>query len=393
MKADKEPAVPSENSKRSPLKGIRVLDLTRVLSGPFCTALLSDLGAEVIKIEPPQGDDYRHVGPFREGESALFTLVNRNKKSVVADMKDAGDRAGVLSLAADIDVVVENFKPGVADRLGIGFQAVQAINPDIVYASISGFGQTGTLRDRPAFDLVVQAMSGIMSLTGEPDGPPTKVGESFGDLLAGLYTSWAIMAALFDRERTGEGAYLDVAMLDCLVATMPTPLAQWMFSGTAPTRVGNRHPLSTPFGAFKAKDGFVVIAVLNTPQFEKLCQVMGTPGLAADPRFGSDETRTRNEPVLRALIETWLQEQTIAEALAALAAAGVPASPIFEMTEAIERAASGGRPIYGTQAHPKLGTLPMLHQPVRSDAWAASALRPAPALGEHTSEYLGKKDA
>ncbi|WP_375055698.1 CaiB/BaiF CoA transferase family protein [Zobellella sp. DQSA1] len=374
--------------QRQPLAGIKIVDLTRVLSGPFCTALLADLGAEVIKVEPPGGDEYRHVGPFEQGESALFTLMNRNKKGVVADLKNPDHLARLLELVREADVLVENFKPGVAERLGVGFAVIKAINPDIIYASISGFGQQGELSGLPAYDLVVQAMSGIMSITGEPDGAPTKVGESIADLAAGLYASWAILAALFDRQRSGEGVHLDIAMLDCLFSLMPTPVAQWMFGGEAPGRVGNRHPLSTPFGSFNAGDGRVIIAVLNNRQFAALCAVMGRPELAQDVRFGSDEARTRHEPALRDLIESWLSGHSVESAIASLAAAAIPASPVLEMGEVLARAQQGERRLLRTQQHPRLGEIPMMTQPVRASAWASPAPVTAPVLGEHNAELF-----
>jgi CoA:oxalate CoA-transferase len=378
-----------KNKKRLPLDGIKVVDLTRVLSGPFCTALLSDLGAEIIKVEPPNGDEYRHVGPFRDGESALFTLINRNKKGVVADLKNDAHLRWVLELARDADVFVENFKPGVAERLGVGYDAIRAINPDIVYASISGFGQSGENSALPAYDLVVQAMSGMMAITGEADGEPTKVGESIADLVAGLYGSWAILAALLDRQRTGMGVHLDVAMLDCLFSLMPTPVAQWMFSGEAPGRVGNRHPLSTPFGSFNARDGRVIIAVLNDRQFNALCGAMGRPDIADDPRFCSDEERTRHEPALRDLIESWLTGRTVESAIRALSEAGIPASPVLEMGEVLTRARNGERQLLPTQRHARLGDIPMMVQPVRASGWATPDSTSAPSLGEHNGELFG----
>ncbi|WP_344964804.1 CoA transferase [Oceanisphaera sediminis] len=376
------------NSKRLPLEGIKIVDLTRVLSGPFCTALLSDLGADIIKVEPPAGDEYRHVGPFKEGESALFTLMNRNKKGVVADLKNSSHLAWVLELASDADVFVENFKPGVAERLGVGYEAVKAVNPDIIYASISGFGQSGEHSQLPAYDLVVQAMSGMMAITGEKDGEPTKVGESIADLVAGLYASWAILAALFDRQRSGEGVHLDIAMLDCLFSLMPTPVAQWMFGGEAPGRVGNRHPLSTPFGSFSAQNGQVIIAVLNNRQFAALCGAMDQPAIAEDPRFSSDEERTRHEPELRDLIETWLAGHSVESAIAALAGAGIPASPVLGMDEALAHARDGERQLLPTQHHPRLGDIPMMAQPVRASSWKTSVPKTAPTLGEHNGELF-----
>src|SRR5690606_14259796 len=233
-----------------PLSGIRVLDLSRVLAGPYCTALLADLGAEVIKLEPPAGDDYRHIGPFRDGESALFTLNNRRKKSLALDLKQPEDQPIARAVAARADVVAAYSRPGVAARLGLGAETLRAANARLVYCSISGFGQAGPFRDLPAYDLVVQAMSGLMAGTGEEGGAPLKTGESIADLIAGLFASWSIMAALVQRERTGQGATLDVAMYDALFSMLTTSHALHFYAGALPQRVGNRHPLSTPFGCF-----------------------------------------------------------------------------------------------------------------------------------------------
>jgi CoA:oxalate CoA-transferase len=364
-----------------PLSGIRVLDFTRVLSGPYCTAMLADLGAEVVKVEAPQGDEYRQIGPFRGGESALFQLVNRSKRSLVLNLKQPAAQALVQRLARVADVVVENFRPGVAERLGIGYQRLSAASPRLVYASISGFGQHGSRRDLPAFDLVAQALSGLMAMTGDPAGPPTKAGESFGDLAAGLFCAWAILAALLERQRTGIGRQLDVAMVDSLIALLPTALAQWMFGGSPPTRTGNRHPFSTPFGAFRARDGHVIICVLNTQQFRNLAACISRPELADDPRFTSDELRTQNREELTASIEGWLATQTVSAAVQALAGAGVPSSAIESPAEVFEGEQVRERQLLTTIAHPTLGSIPAIEQPVHFVGLARGGLRPAPALG------------
>ena len=285
-----------------PLDGIRILDFTRVLAGPLATALLADLGAEVIKIEPPQGDDYRAIGPMKNGESALFSVMNRGKKSLVLDLKSAAARELVEALARQADVVVENFRPGVAERLGIGPERLGAINPRLVYVSVSGFGQDGPLAHRPAYDIIVQAMSGLMEATGDPAGPPTLVGEAVSDVVAGLFASWATLAALLQRERGGPeapGQHLDVAMFDTTLAFLVTSMARYLFTGKPARRVGNRHPLSAPFGVYRAQDGHFALAVLNPKLFEALAGAMGQPALVADPRFASDETRSEHEPALR----------------------------------------------------------------------------------------------
>ncbi|MDD2703842.1 MAG: CoA transferase [Acidocella sp.] len=371
-----------------PLSGLRILDFTRVLSGPYCTALLADLGAEIVKVEAPQGDEYRHVGPFRAGESALFQLVNRNKLGLAIDMKQQGGQDLARRLALQADVLVENFRPGVAARLGLMPEALAAANPKLIYASISGFGQNGPQAELPAFDLVAQAMSGLMALTGEAAGPPTKVGESVGDLAAGLFASWSILAALVERGRTGIGRRLDIAMVDSLVALLPTAIAQWMFGNTPPTRVGNRHPLSTPFGIYRAQDGFLVICVLNNPQFARLAVCMGRPDFAADPRFATDELRTEHEPALREAIEAWLTSCSVTQAAELLAAEGIPASRIAEASEVFEGAQVAARGLLPEIQHPSLGTIRTLEQPVHFSGLPRGQQRPAPALGQDGADIL-----
>ncbi|MDF3605017.1 CoA transferase [Paracoccus sp. DMF-8] len=359
-----------------PLQGIRVLDLSRVLAGPYCTALLADLGAEIIKVEPPAGDDYRHIGPFKHGESALFSLNNRGKRSVVLDLKDPDDLQLAQDIAARVDVVVENFRPGVASRLGLGADALRAANPRLIYCSISGFGQDGPFRDLPAYDLVVQAMSGLMAGTGEEGGQPLKTGESIADLLAGLFASWSIMAALVQRNTTGQGASLDVAMYDALFSMLTTSHALHFFAGQLPQRVGNRHPLSTPFGCFATSDGQVVIAVLNARQFTTLAQLVGQPDAAQDPRFASDESRTEHEPAVRALIENWSRGLTTDQAVAALSGVGLPAAPIWDIAQAANNEHAAARGLVT-----ELGGNAVIGQPVRFDGGKPVAASPAPQLG------------
>lgn len=364
-----------------PLQGIRVLDLSRVLAGPYATALLADLGAEIIKLEPPQGDDYRHIGPFRDGESALFTLNNRGKRSLALDLKTPADLALAQAIAARVDVVVENFRPGVAARLGLGADELRAANPRLIYCSISGFGQDGPFCDLPAYDLVVQAMSGLMAGTGEEGGAPLKTGESIADLLAGLFASWSIMAALVGRNATGQGATLDVAMYDALFSMLTTSHALHLYGGVLPQRVGNRHPLSTPFGCFQTSDGQVVIAVLNGRQFATLARLIGAPQAAEDPRFASDESRTAHEPALKALIEDWSRGLTTEAAVAALAAAGLPAAPIWDIAQAGSNDHAVARGLVSLLPHPVLGLAPTVGQPVRFDGEKPVAGGSAPSLG------------
>ncbi len=372
----------------TPLDGIKVLDLTRVLAGPYCTALLADLGAEVIKLEPPHGDDYRDIGPFLQGESALFTLNNRGKKSVSVNLKDPEGLALARQIAAQCDVVVENFRPGVAEKIGLGPADLRAGNPALIYCSISGFGQDGPFRDLPAYDLVVQAMSGLMAATGEEGGEPLKAGESMADLLGGLFGSWAIMAALVQKARTGVGAVLDVAMYDALYSMLTTSHALHFYGGKLPQRVGNRHPLSTPFGCFRTADGQVVIAVLTPAQFARLAELIGRPDLPGDARFASDEARTRHEPELKAMLEGWSGQLTTEDAMVALAEAQLPSAPIWDIAQAGDSAHARARGLVHQMPHPVLGQAPVVPQPVRFGGVKPAADRSAPGLGADAAEVL-----
>lgn len=377
-----------------PLAGIRVLDFTRVLAGPYCTALLADLGADVIKVEPPQGDDYRHVGPFyAEGQSALFEAVNRGKRSVVLDLAGEADSAVALALARGADVVVENFRPGVAEKLGIGAEALTALNPGLVYASISGFGQDGARAKRPAYDIVVQALSGIMAVTGSPDGPATMIGESIADVTAGLFGSWAILAALVERSRTGRGRHVDVSMFDAMLALQPVIVARCLATGEAPLRVGNRHALSAPFGAFAARDGEYVLAVLNNKLFHTLADLIGHPALKDDQRFVDDPSRLANEPALRVFIEDWSTRRAVAEAVEALVAAGIPAAAVQDTAQALASVAGDGRPATQRVEHPQLGPIEVPEQPVRFSGVSRGGVGAAPALDQHGGDILANPGA
>lgn len=371
-----------------PLAGLRVLDLTRVLAGPYATALMADLGAEIIKVEPPQGDDYRHIGPFRDGESALYQLTNRGKRSVALNLKDPRGLNLALTLADRCDVVIENFRPGIADKIGLGAATLRARNPRLVYCSISGFGQDGPFRDLPAYDLVVQAMSGLMAATGEDGGAPLKVGESVADLLAGLFAGWSVMAALVRRAATGEGATIDVAMYDALFSMLTTSHAQFFYGGAVPQRVGNRHPLSTPFGCYPTADGQVAVAVLNAGQFDRFAALIGHPDLGRDPRFASDSARTDNEPALKVLIEGWSRRQTTEAAIAALSQAGIAAAPIWDIRQAAGSAHARHRGLVGHLPHRRLGGVPVVAQPVRFDGAKPQATGAAPDLGADGPQVL-----
>jgi len=371
------------------LSGLRVIDFSRVMSGPFCTALLADLGAEVIKIEMPQrGDDSRHFGPYVNGTSLYFALLNRNKRSVTLDLKKPRALELVRRLVRDADVVVENFRPGVAQGLGLDYDSLKSLNPRLVYLSISGFGQDGAMASWPAYDLVIQAMSGLMSITGHPGGPPTCVGESIGDLWAGLMGSWAILAALYARERTGQGDYIDLAMFDALHIMQVTGLSRLAATGLAPERVGNRHPVTVPVDCFRARDGWVVIVVSSDAQFAKFARVLGRPELPTESRFATNAARAANEPALRAMIEQWTSGHAVAEIVEGCLAADIPAGPVWTLAEAADRARAGGRALERPVDHPVYGRLAMTSQPARFRNEPPDTVRRDPLLGEDNEKIL-----
>ncbi|MBR1146184.1 CoA transferase [Bradyrhizobium sp. AUGA SZCCT0431] len=371
----------SNNGKaRRPLEGLRIVDFTRVLAGPYCTALLADLGAEVIKVESPDGDDYRRIGPFRNGESLLFQTVNRGKRSIVLDLKSREDLAVAHELIASADALIENFRPGVMSKLGLGYEVARAGNPGLVYVSLSGFGAVGPLRDLPAYDVIVQAMSGLMDLTGEPDGTPTMVGEALGDIAGGLFASLGMICALLDRERTGSGRFIDVALLDSLLSVMPTAACRVLLEGSTPRRSGNKHPLSAPFGIYAVKSGHVAIAVLNDRLFQLFSETIGFPELRNDPRFLSDALRRENEVELSLYIERWGSEYSAAQAVSILSQAGIPAATIVSAKDAWTGEHIQARNLTSVVEHPELGELRIPEQPVRFDGSPRGGRRPAPAL-------------
>ncbi|QBJ96129.1 CoA transferase [Rhodococcus sp. ABRD24] len=376
-----------------PLDGVRVVDLSRVLAGPFCTALLADAGADVVKIESKAGEDSRHLGPFRDGESIYFNVLNRGKRSIALDLKDPEDREALLQLIADADVVVENFRPGVTGRLGIDYEAARARNPKIVYASISGFGQNGPMAGAAAYDLVVQALSGVMSITGTEDSGPTRLGESFGDTITGVFAAWGISTALLAARATGQGQHLDVAMFDSMLAMLPTAHSQLQASGETPKRVGNRHPVSTPFDTYRADDGLFVLAIASEKGFQTLARTMGREELSTDPRFTDDALRTENEPALRKEIEGWSAGRTVAEVLDLLDAAGLAGSEVWDVQQALGSEQARFRGVVETFEHPKAGTVSYVRQPVVFGDSARPAVRRSPLLDEHHDEVLGGSPA
>jgi CoA:oxalate CoA-transferase len=327
----------SDEIKTGPFSGLLVVDLTHVLNGPFGTTLLADLGARVIKIEPPgHGDDTRTYGPFYKDQSLYFSSVNRGKESVVLNLKTDEDRAVFLNMVRRADVLAENFRPGTMQRLGFSYDEIVKINPRIIYASSSGFGQNGPFADYPAYDTIVQAMSGLMSITGFPDGPPTRVGTSISDLCAGLFMFSGIASALFAREKTGRGAHIDVAMFDATLAFLEHGLMEYAATGQSLPRMGDRHPFMAPFDAFASKDEDFIIAAGNDRLFAELCDAIGRPELSGDARFSSNQGRMANNAALKSELEIALKQQPAAHWLEVIHAAGVPVAPILSVAQAAE---------------------------------------------------------
>jgi CoA:oxalate CoA-transferase len=372
-----------------PLENIRVLDFTRVLAGPYCTMLLADMGAEVIKIERPgAGDDTRHFGPFQNGESGYFVFLNRGKKSMALDLKNPHAIAAIKELVKESDVVIENFRPGVMKKLGLDYESLKELNPSLIYTSISGFGQYGPYSQRPAYDLVAQAMGGLTSITGHPDRPPTRSGAALGDMSAALYAVYGIMVSLFHRERTGEGQFIDVAMTDSIIALLENNVMRYTVDNIVPERIGSRHPISSPFDIYQALDGYVVIAVANDSLFKKLAAVMKQPELAEDKRFHLDPLRTENETELKAIIEAWLSGYTVDEAVEIISEGGVPSSPILTIEDVCKDEHTKARNMLIDVDHPVAGSMRIPGNPVKLSQTPPIIKEASPALGEHTTQVL-----
>ena len=371
------------------LEGLRVLDLSRVIAGPYCTTLMADLGADVVKVERPgRGDDLR---AWRgDGMSATYAAINRNKRCVAIDLQRPEGARLAFELARRADVVVENFLPGVADRLGVGYAAVAAANPAVVYVSVTGFGQTGPHARRPGYNTIAQGMSGLMALTGMPGQPPTRAGGSVADLAAAFLAFGVASAALVHRQRTGRGQHLDVSLVASTLALLPDPAAQYFDSGTRPTRVGNRNPALTPAEAFRTKDGWLQVVVMNPDQYARFCAVLGDDVLAADPRFATNEARLAHHDEMRARVEAALAGATTAEWVSRCVAAQVAAGPIYEFDEVFEDPQAKHLGLVAEVEQPGYGRARMLAFPVRASATPAAIRRPAPLLGEHTAEVLGE---
>ncbi len=371
------------------LDGLRVLDLSRVIAGPYCATFMADLGADVVKVERPgRGDDLR---AWRgDGMSAVYAAINRNKRCVAVDLQHPEGARLVFELARRADVVVENFLPGVADRLGLGYRAVSAANPRVVYASVTGFGQTGPHARRAGYNTIAQGMSGLMALTGQPGDPPTKVGGSVADLAAAFLAFGAVNAALIHRFRTGKGQHLDVSLLASTLALLPDPAAHYFDSGKRPIRMGNRNPNLTPAEAFRTKDGWVQVVIMNPDQYGRFWGVLGDEPLATDPKFATNDSRLAHHDEFKARVEEALAAATAAEWVTRFEAAQVAAGPIYEFDEVFEDPQVKHLGLVAEVDQPGYGKAKMLAFPVAASATPARIRRPAPLLGEHTAEVLGE---
>jgi crotonobetainyl-CoA:carnitine CoA-transferase CaiB-like acyl-CoA transferase len=375
-----------------PLTGFTIVDLTRVLSGPYCTMVLADLGARVIKVEHPgKGDDTRHWGPpFLGSESAYFLSINRNKESVTCDFKPKEGRALLEKLIAQADVFVENFRPGTIDRAGFGWEAMHAKFPRLVYASISGYGQTGPRREEAGYDAVMQAEGGLMSVTGDPDRPGYRLGVAITDMVSGLYCAQGITAALLARERSGRGQRVDIGMLDTTAALLTYQAANWFATGKIPPRQGNRHATIAPYETFTTKDGDIVIAVGNDQTWQKFCPAIGLPELAADPRFTSNKDRMEHYDAMRPLIDAAFRTRTSAEWMAILNAAGVANGEVRDIGQMLTDPQLAAREMIKTLMHPTVGATRVIGAPIKLSENEATVRTPPPVLGQHTDAVLAE---
>ena len=373
-----------------PLSGVRVLDLGRHLAGPTCAMLLGDLGADVIKIEKPGiGEDGRAAGPpFFEGISAFFLSANRNKRSLTLDFKQPAGREAFLRLADTADVVVENFRPGVMNALGIGYEAVSQRNRRVIFCSISGFGADGPFADRPGLDQIIQGVSGLMSVTGFEDGEPVRAGIPIADLLTGLYGAYGVLAALQARERTGRGQMVNTSLLEAMVGTMGFQAVRYLNGGGVPPPAGNHHPINAPYGVFRARDGYLTLGATGEKRWPLFCRLLDREEWLNDPRFQTNGGRYEHRHELAEMIEERLQERTIAEWEAFFNDASIPAGPVYAMDDALDHPQVRHRQMVVDREHPVLGTVSLLGLPVKLSETPGEVHRTPPALGEHSVEIL-----
>lgn len=373
-----------------PLEGVRVLDFTAVMAGPYCTLMLGDMGADIIKIETfPEGDASRKFDPKVNGESYCFAVLNRNKKSLALNLKDARGKEIFMKLARDADIVIENYRPGVTRNLGIDYPAVQAVNPDVIYASISGFGQTGPYSRKGGFDIIAQGMSGIMTMTGEPGGRPAKVGIAMNDIAAGTTALYSILGAYIKRLKTGEGVYLETSLLEAGMAWTYWEFGAYFGGGEIPIATGTRHRRSTPYQAYRTQDAYVTVGANNEKLWTAFCtRVLERPGLTQDARFRTDAARLRNIDALQEEIEKVFVTQPTAHWVEKLDAAGVPGGPVFNYVQAFDNEHATARRMVAEIDHPKIGRMKIIGNPVKASAELARSRAPAPWLGQHSAGVL-----
>ena len=373
-----------------PLSGLRVLDLTRVLSGPFCTALLGDLGADVIKVEAPEGDQIRRAGASPDGLSWYFANFNRNKRSVRLDLRQAEGRDVLARLIAESDVLVENFRPGVLARMGFTTERLGLLRPQLVTCSINGFGSAGPYRDRPAFDFIAQALSGFMSVNGRPEDPPLRSGIPISDLIAGLYAALAITAAVQRARATGQGQTAEVSLTNGLVSFLAYIATDYLATGQAPARAGNDHPIAAPYGLFPTRDGQLALAPADDTFFRRLADALGMPDLKTDPLYATQEVRVANRARINAIVGGALAMRDTAHWVTTLNAAGVPCGPVHEVAEVFADPQVVAQEMVLSVPHPGHGDVRMLGFPIKLSDTPCRVRRPAPGLGEHSDEVLAE---
>ncbi len=382
----------SNISTTPPLADILVLDLSRVLAGPYASMMLADLGAEVIKVERPgHGDDTRQWGPpWAGGESAYYLSVNRNKKSITLNLKSQEGRNIIRDLASQADVLLENFRVGTMEKWGLGYETLRELNPGLIYCAITGYGQSGPYRDRPGYDFIIQAQGGIMSITGPVEGPPMKVGVAIVDITAALFAATSILAALHERERSGQGQYIDIALLDSQVAWLANVASNYLVSGERPARYGNAHPNIVPYEPFPTSDGWIAVGVGNDRQWQRLCALANWDDLAADGRFATNPQRVEHRDVLVPILQERFQTRTSEEWYAALVEAGIPCAPINYIDQVFSDPQVLARDMFVELPHPTAGTVRLVGSPLKLSRTPVCMEEPPPLLGQHTEEVLTK---
>lgn len=377
-----------EPAWKGPLAGLRVLDFTRVLSGPFTTQLLGDLGADIIKVEPPGGDSTRKIPPHRDGESHYFLGINRSKRSIVIDLKQDAGIELAKRLVSKVDVLIENFRPDVMKRFGLDYETLEGINPRLIYCAMSGFGLSGPMRDRPSFDIVTQALTGVLSVNGEPGRQPVKLGLPMGDLVGGVFGPAAILSALYERSQTGRGRLIDVSLFDGLIGMLGYLGQLPFFTGRDPEPVGSGHPSVSPYGAYRTRDGQIIVACLTDQFWNRLSGILQPKDLAEDPRFATMEDRRRNREALDAIIEAFTSRRTVEEMSTLLDRHDIPNAPILGVKEALAQPHAAARDMLVMAEHQTLGSIPIVGRSVKFSGVSQQPLRAPPVLGQHTDEIL-----